>query len=180
MVARRSRHLATRICEVAPANGAPSRRLDTVAKRSCNFTTTICEIAPTNGAPSRRLGLVAKRNRHFATRICELAQANGAPSRRLGMVVEKSRHFTTRIRKGRSESDVFYRPAGGRVARIASPSAPGGRILDRGGVLHGGHANILDSVRNSGGKSGCRTQSGRCGPKRPAFCHEDTQSCRKR
>ena len=135
MVARRSRHLATRICEVAPANGAPSRRLDTVAKRSCNFTTTISEIAPTNGGPSRRLGLVAERNRHFATRICELAQANGGPSRRLDLVDEKSRQVTTGIREGRSENDVFYRPAGGRVARIASPSAPDGRILDRGRVL---------------------------------------------
>ena len=53
-------------------------------------------------------------------------------------------------------------------------------ILDRGGVLHGGHAIILDSVGNSGGKFDCRTQSGRGGPKRHAFYHEDMQSCPKR
>ena len=71
--------------------------------------------------------------------------------------------------QGRSESTVFCRAAGGRVAQIAGPSAPGGRILDSVAVFFGGGGRgyafdgktrhfadigrrFFDSVVNSGGK----------------------------
>ena len=59
-------------------------------------------------------------------------------------------------------------------------SASGGgqaTIPDRGGVLRGGQATILDSVENSHHKLHCRTQSAHGGPKSSSYHHENTESC---